>query len=73
MTIIEAVAAVVSAANGCSTDYIVGQLPQYTRRQITDALRLNGARHGLFCWHQTWWARSTMKECDDDPQPRARR
>ena len=57
LTIIEAIAAVVSDVTGCTTDYIVGQLPQYTRRQITDALRLSGARHGLRYWHKTWWIR----------------
>ena len=66
MTIIEAIVAVVSAANGCTTDYIVGQLPQYTRRQITDALRLNGKRHGLCYWHKTWWAAPSMKERNND-------
>jgi len=55
MTIIRDIVAVVSAANGCTTNYIVGQLTQYTRRQITDALRLNGNRHELYYWHKTWW------------------
>ena len=60
-TIIKAIAEVVSATNGCTTDYIVGQLPQYTRRQITDSLRLNGERHGLYHRHKTWWGPGTSR------------
>lgn len=66
MTIIRDIVTVVTDANGCTTDYIIGQLPQYTRRQITDALRLNGERHGLHYWHKTWWAAPSMKERNND-------
>jgi len=62
-TIIKAIAKGVSDANGCTTDYIVGQLPQYTRRQITDALRLGSKRHGLYYWHKTWWGPG-MRRCE---------
>jgi len=55
MTIIDSIVTVVAAANGCTTDYVVGQLPQYTRRQVVDALRLSGHRYGLRLFNGAWW------------------